>query len=146
MSEYVIHGGKSLSGELTASGNKNAILPMLAATLLTDEEVVLENVPEIRDVAGMLEILAHLGADVSRSPNQVTIRAANLSDGEVPVALCEKIRTSFLVAAPLLYRLGHARLYPPGGDQIGRRRLDSHFYGLRGVASRRRCSSSTSRA
>jgi UDP-N-acetylglucosamine 1-carboxyvinyltransferase len=135
MSEYVIHGGKALSGELTASGNKNAILPMLAATLLTDEEVVLENVPDIRDVGGMLEILSHLGADVSRSPNQVTIRAANLSDGEVPFELCEKIRTSFLVAAPLLYRLGRARLHPPGGDQIGRRRLDSHFYGLRSLGA-----------
>jgi UDP-N-acetylglucosamine 1-carboxyvinyltransferase len=135
MGQFVIHGGKPLSGEIRASGNKNAILPMLAAALLTDEEVVLQNVPEIRDVASMLEILSHVGADVERTGDQVVIRAANLHAGEIPYELCERIRTSFLTVAPLLYRNGRVKLHPPGGDQIGRRRLDSHFYGLRGLGA-----------
>jgi len=133
MSRFVVHGGKPLSGEIRASGNKNAVLPMLAATLLTDEEVVLENVPEIRDVASMLEILDFLGADISRSEGEVRVRAANLSGDDIPHALCEKTRTSVLIVAPLLHRLGRVKMHPPGGDQIGRRRLDSHFYGLRGL-------------
>ena len=135
MSRFVIRGGTPVSGEITASGNKNAVLPMLAAALLTDEEVVLENVPDLRDVASMLEIAAHLGADVSREADRVRIRAADLATDEVPAALCELTRTSFLFAGPLLARLGRARLHPPGGDQIGRRRLDSHFYGLRGLGA-----------
>jgi UDP-N-acetylglucosamine 1-carboxyvinyltransferase len=135
MGQFVIHGGRPLSGEIRASGNKNAILPMLAAALLTDEEVVLQNVPQIRDVASMLEILSHVGADVERTGDQIVIRAANLHAGEIPYELCERIRTSFLTVAPLLYRNGRVKLHPPGGDQIGRRRLDSHFYGLRGLGA-----------
>jgi UDP-N-acetylglucosamine 1-carboxyvinyltransferase len=135
MSQFVIHGGKPLSGEIEASGNKNAVLPMIAASLLSDEEVVLHNVPEIRDVATMLEILAHLGAEISREGDCLRICAANLHETEIPFELCEKIRTSFLVVAPLLHRMGRARLHPPGGDQIGRRRLDAHFYGLRGLGA-----------
>jgi UDP-N-acetylglucosamine 1-carboxyvinyltransferase len=135
MSQFVIEGGKPLSGEITASGNKNAVLPMIAACLLTDEEVVLENVPEIRDVASMLDILEHLGAQVSRSGNRLSVRAADLRTSEIPYELCERIRTSFLMVAPLLHRTGRAHLHPPGGDQIGRRRLDAHFYGLRGLGA-----------
>jgi UDP-N-acetylglucosamine 1-carboxyvinyltransferase len=135
MSQFVIHGGKPLSGEIEASGNKNAVLPMIAASLLSDEEVVLHNVPEIRDVATMLEILAHLGAEISREGDCLRICAANLHETEIRFELCEKIRTSFLVVAPLLHRMGRARLHPPGGDQIGRRRLDAHFYGLRGLGA-----------
>ena len=131
MSKFVIHGGTPLRGEIEASGNKNAILPMIAAALLTDEAVTLENVPAIRDVTAMLEILAGLGAEVSRSASTVTIRAASLSGGEVPRALCERVRTSFLLVGPLLVRLGRAKVHAPGGDAIGRRRLDAHFYGLR---------------
>jgi len=135
MSQFVIRGGTPLCGEIRASGNKNAVLPMIAAALLTDEEVVLENVPEIRDVESMLEILSHVGADISRTGDELVIRAANLSHSEIPLELCERIRTSFLTVAPLLHRLGRARLHRPGGDQIGRRRLDSHFYGLRGLGA-----------
>jgi len=135
MSRFIVHGGKPLVGEVTASGNKNAVLPMIAAAMLSEEEVVLENVPEIRDVASMLEILDYLGADVSRSPGRVSIRAANLSVDEIPYELCERIRTSILLVAPLLHRLGRVTMHPPGGDQIGRRRLDSHFYGLRGLGA-----------
>jgi UDP-N-acetylglucosamine 1-carboxyvinyltransferase len=131
MSRFVIRGGKPLSGEVRISGNKNAVLPMIAASLLTHEEVVLENVPDIRDVDSMLEIAAHLGVEISREGATLRLRAARIEQDEVPWELCEKTRTSFLFAAPLLHRVGRAKVYPPGGDLIGRRRLDAHFYGLR---------------
>ena len=131
MSRFVIHGGRPLQGEIRASGSKNAVLPMIAAALLTDEEVVLENAPSIRDVDVMLEIAGQLGADVSRVGDRIAIRAANLEEQTLPADLCERVRTSVLFVAPLLYRLGRAKLHPPGGDGIGRRRLDPHFYGLR---------------
>ncbi len=127
----MIHGGRALEGEIRASGSKNAVLPMIAAALLTEEEVVLENVPSIRDVDVMLEIAGNAGAEVSRSGDRVTIRGANLVDAPLPSELCERVRTSILFVAPLLHRLGRAKLHPPGGDGIGRRRLDTHFYGLR---------------
>lgn len=114
-----------------ASGSKNAVLPMIAAALLTEEEVVLENVPSIRDVDVMLEIAGSIGAEVSRLEDRVTIRGANLTDAPLPAELCERVRTSVLFVAPLMHRLGRAKLHPPGGDGIGRRRLDTHFYGLR---------------
>lgn len=131
MSRFVIHGGRPLQGEIRASGSKNAVLPMIAAALLTEEEVVLENVPSIRDVDVMLEIAGQIGAEVSRLDDRVTIKGANLTDAPLPSELCEKVRTSVLFVAPLLHRLGRAKLHPPGGDGIGRRRLDTHFYGLR---------------
>jgi len=131
LSRFVIHGGRPLQGEIVASGSKNAVLPMIAAALLTEEEVVLENVPSIRDVDVMLEIAGEIGAEVSRFEDRVTIRGANLTDAPLPAELCERVRTSVLFVAPLLHRLGRAKLHPPGGDGIGRRRLDTHFYGLR---------------
>ena len=127
----MIHGGRPLQGEIRASGSKNAVLPMIAAALLTEEEVVLENVPSIRDVDVMLEIAGQIGAEVSRLGDRVTIRGANLTDAPLPADLCERVRTSVLFVAPLIHRLGRAKLHPPGGDGIGRRRLDTHFYGLR---------------
>jgi UDP-N-acetylglucosamine 1-carboxyvinyltransferase len=133
MSRFVIRGGQQLSGELRASGNKNAVLPMLAACLLTDEEVVLENVPAIRDVDSMLEILSSLGASVSRDGGRVSVRAADIRETAFPQELGERIRTSVLLVAPLLSRTGEVRIGEPGGDMIGRRRLDSHFYGLRAL-------------
>lgn len=133
MSRFVIRGGQRLGGELTASGNKNAVLPMLAACLLTDEEMVLENVPGIRDVDAMLEILVHLGAEVTREDSRVSVRAANIRENEIPRELGEKIRTSVLMVGPLLSRTGQVRVSAPGGDMIGRRRLDAHFYGLQGL-------------
>ncbi len=131
MSRFVIRGGRPLSGEIRVSGNKNAVLPMIAASLLTSDEVVLTNVPDIRDVASMLEIASHLGVEVSRDGPELRLRAARIDVDEIPWELCEKTRTSFLFVAPLLHRVGRARVYPPGGDLIGRRRLDAHFYGLR---------------
>ena len=136
MSRFVIHGGRPLQGEIRASGSKNAGLPMIAAALLTEEEVVLENVPSIRDVDVMLEIAGQIGAEVSRLDDRVTIKGANLTDAPLPAELCEKVRTSVLFVAPLLHRLGRAKLHPPGGDGIGRRRLDTHFYGLRQLGVR----------
>jgi UDP-N-acetylglucosamine 1-carboxyvinyltransferase len=131
MSRFVIRGGRPLSGEVRISGNKNAVLPMIAAALLTRDEVVLENVPDIRDVDSMLEIAAHLGVEIEREGSTLRLRAARIEQDEVPWELCEKTRTSFLFVAPLLHRVGRAKVYPPGGDLIGRRRLDAHFYGLR---------------
>ena len=131
MSRFVIRGGRPLEGEIRASGSKNAVLPMIAAALLSEDEVVLENVPSIRDVDVMLEIAGQLGAEVSRLGDRIAIRAANLEHQELPAELCERVRTSVLFVAPLLHRLGRAKLHPPGGDGIGRRRLDPHFYGLR---------------
>ncbi len=133
MSRFVIRGGQRLGGEITASGNKNAVLPMLAACLLTDEEVVLENVPGIRDVDSMLDILAYLGAEIARDGSTVRVRAANIRENEIPRELGEKIRTSVLMVGPLLSRTGQVRVSAPGGDMIGRRRLDAHFYGLQGL-------------
>ncbi|MFT5442746.1 MAG: UDP-N-acetylglucosamine 1-carboxyvinyltransferase [Myxococcota bacterium] len=130
MSKFVIHGGRPIKGHVRVSGNKNASLPMIAAALLTDEEVVLENVPTIRDVASMLEIASYLGADVSREGHTVRIRATEIVTHEIPWELCEKNRTSFLFVAPLLHRVREAQVHQPGGDMIGRRRLDAHFYGL----------------
>ncbi len=136
MSRFIIRGGQRLSGEITASGNKNAVLPMLAACLLTDQEVVLENVPKIRDVDAMLDILAHLGAEIAREDGTVRVQAANIRVNEIPRELGEKIRTSVLMVGPLLSRTGQVQVSAPGGDLIGRRRLDAHFYGLRGLGVR----------
>ena len=131
MSFLRVQGGRPIGGEMTASGNKNAALPMIAATLLTDEEVVLENLPAIRDVAAMLEILVYLGARVERGEKSAAICCRGVSRGEIPWELCERTRTSFLMVAPLLSRCQRVQVHPPGGDAIGRRRLDPHFYGLR---------------
>jgi UDP-N-acetylglucosamine 1-carboxyvinyltransferase len=133
MSRFVIRGGQPLVGELTASGNKNAVLPMLAACLLTDEEIVLDNVPAIRDVDSMLEILSTLGARVERDGSRVKVCAADIRETEIPRELGERVRTSVLMVAPLLSRTGEVRIGAPGGDTIGRRRLDAHFYGLRAL-------------
>ncbi len=130
---FVIEGGIPLTGEITASGNKNAVLPMLAACLLTEQEVVLENVPDIVDVTVMLELLTAIGAKVEREGPLVRVTAANVKAKALPEQLCHRLRTSFLFAAPLLHRCGRAKLFPPGGDMIGRRRLDAHFYGLRSM-------------
>ena len=116
MARFLIRGGRPLEGEVRVSGNKNAALPMLAATLLTDEEVVLENVPDIRDVRAMLEILDHLGAEVSFEAGTARVRAAEVRREDVPRALCERVRTSILFAGPLLHRRGRARLAAGGGE------------------------------
>jgi UDP-N-acetylglucosamine 1-carboxyvinyltransferase len=128
---FVIEGSQPLKGRITAAGNKNGALPILAACLLTDQPVTLENVPRIRDVETMAELLAHLGAEVEwTGQNHVRVHAAEISTNEVDEELASRIRASFLLAGPLLARVGRASVPPPGGDVIGRRRLDPHIHAL----------------
>ena len=126
---FVIEGGRPLNGRVRAAGNKNGALPILAACLLTAEPVTLRNVPRIRDVETMVELLEDLGADTEwTGPNEVRVDAGGVSKTEVDAGLATRIRASFLVAGPLLARFGRATLPPPGGDVIGRRRLDVHVH------------------
>lgn len=138
MRSLIINGTSRIGGTVEVGGNKNAVLPMIAATLLTDDDVVLRNVPEITDVDMMLKILSALGASVDRNGTTVRVNASGVTRNEIPKAMCSALRTSFLFAGPLAARCGSSVLYPPGGDVIGRRRLDSHFYGLKklGIALR----------
>ena len=131
MEKFVIEGGIPLRGEVTPSGNKNAALPLLAACLLTEEPVVLHNLPRIRDVSDMRRLVESLGAQVedlgedSWRVTARTVRPADLDPG-----LCRNIRASILLAGPMIARSGELRLSPPGGDVIGRRRLDTHILAL----------------
>ena len=126
---FVIEGSHSLNGTIRAAGNKNGALPILAATLLTTEPVVLENVPRISDVETMIELLADLGADIGwTGPNEVRVHTANVAKSSPDPRLCSRMRASFLLAGPLLSRFGSATMAPPGGDVIGRRRLDPHIH------------------
>jgi UDP-N-acetylglucosamine 1-carboxyvinyltransferase len=129
---FVIEGARPLNGRVAAAGNKNAALPILAACLLTSDPVVLENVPRIRDVETMLELLADLGVSVEwLGEKEVRIQAADLSKVELDEDLSRQARAPILLAGPLLARCGRARVPPPGGDVIGRRRLDTHIDALR---------------
>ena len=130
MARLVIRGGRKIGGAFRPLGNKNAALPMLAACVLTDEPVVLDNVPRILDVENMLKLLADLGVAVARKGHSVELCARGLEKTELDRALCAKVRGSILLAGPLPARRGSATLYAPGGDVIGRRRLDTHFEGL----------------
>ena len=131
METFVIEGGIPLSGRVSAAGNKNGALPILAATLMATEPVVLGNIPRIRDVETMLALLANIGADVEwTGPNQVRVDSSDAGNPELDPELCSQIRASFLLAAPLLARLRRASVPPPGGDVIGRRRLDPHIHAL----------------
>src|SRR5579884_3284775 len=126
---FVIEGSRPLTGTIRASGNKNGALPILAATLLADGPVTLTNVPRIRDVDTMLELLADLGADAAwTGANEVRVDARSAAKSAPEEGLCRKIRASFLLAGPLLARFGRATMPPPGGDVIGRRRLDPHIH------------------
>ena len=124
----MIKGGEPLSGEIVAAGNKNAALPILAACLLTDEELVLTNVPRIRDTETQIAVLEQLGVKAKWSEsNELRLEADTVSSTAPDAALSERIRASFLLAGPLLARFGEATMPPPGGDFIGRRRLDPHL-------------------
>jgi UDP-N-acetylglucosamine 1-carboxyvinyltransferase len=137
MEKFVIEGGVPLSGTIVPAGNKNAALPLLAAALLTEEEVVLHNVPRIRDTEALMDLMRGLGASVEREgDHSVRIRAGGPLRTEVDPELSERIRASFLVAGPLLARFGHALMPPPGGDVIGRRRLDPHLDAFRALGAR----------
>jgi UDP-N-acetylglucosamine 1-carboxyvinyltransferase len=137
MEKFVIEGGVPLSGEIVAAGNKNAALPILAACLLTEEELVISNVPKIRDVEAMLVLLERLGVKVEwRGENEVSLQADTVNGTEVDEEASNRIRASFLAAGPLLARFGEAKMPPPGGDTIGRRRLDAHLDAFRDLGAK----------
>ncbi|MCK4449616.1 MAG: UDP-N-acetylglucosamine 1-carboxyvinyltransferase, partial [Anaerolineae bacterium] len=134
MEKFVIEGGRPLSGVVVPSGNKNGALALLAATLLTDQKVVLKNVPRIKDVKTMLAIMADIGVDIEWSgENEVTVQAQDLTTTRLDANLCREIRASMLLAGPMLARCGHIYLPLPGGDVIGRRRVDTHLAALRAL-------------
>jgi UDP-N-acetylglucosamine 1-carboxyvinyltransferase len=136
MEKFIIDGGTPLEGTIVPAGNKNAALPALTACLLTREEVVLRNIPRIRDVEAMLELLRRLDVKVEwREDNVVALQADELSHSDVDRDWAERIRASFLLAGPLLARRGRADMPPPGGDVIGRRRLDPHLDAFRALGA-----------
>jgi UDP-N-acetylglucosamine 1-carboxyvinyltransferase len=137
MGEYHINGGVPLNGTIKVSGNKNAALPCIAAALLTDEPVILKNIPDIEDVHVMLEVFNALGGEVETlAPNTLKLRLLNIKTAEIPQEQAKKIRASILFAGSLLARSGKVILPPPGGDVIGRRRLDTHFLVLTELGSK----------
>ncbi len=137
MYEYHIEGGFPVKGTVKASGNKNAALPCIAATILTDKPVILHNLPEIEDVQVMLEIVESLGGSVRKiGTNSYELTTSNILRTDIAAQHSKKIRASILFAGPLLSRAGKAVLPPPGGDVIGRRRLDTHFLALTELGAR----------
>ena len=131
MPKFFVEGGHRLQGTIRPAGNKNAALPMVAATLLTEEEVVLENVPAIRDVKTLIDLLQSLGAEATwTGPNEVTVNARNVGRTPTDSSAAARIRASILLAGPMVARVGAMQLPPPGGDVIGRRRMDTHFLAL----------------
>jgi UDP-N-acetylglucosamine 1-carboxyvinyltransferase len=132
MSELKIEGGTPISGVLNTPGNKNAALPMIAATVLTSQSVTLRNVPIIKDVLTMLNILKDIGASVviDKKQHTVTVKADNINKNTLSEVLCKDARSSILFAGPMAARFGEVNLHPPGGDVIGKRRLDTHLDGL----------------
>lgn len=137
MSRFVIEGGHALSGTIRPGGNKNEALPCIAAALLTDEPVILDNVPRIRDVDVLLEVLRRLGADVEElgSRNRIRIHCRQITTVQPDHELCAQLRASILLMGPILARAGEVVLPPPGGDVIGRRRLDTHFLGFEALGA-----------
>ncbi|MBA2764576.1 MAG: UDP-N-acetylglucosamine 1-carboxyvinyltransferase [Thermoleophilaceae bacterium] len=136
MEKFLIQGGSPLSGTIAPSGNKNAALPVLAAALLTEEEVVLRNIPRIRDVEAMIELLVDLGVRVEwRGDSVIALNAADVRKTDLETSIASRIRASFLTAGPLLARFGEATMPPPGGDVIGRRRLDPHLDAFRALGA-----------
>src|SRR5262245_40023468 len=129
--QYIVEGGHKLRGAIEPSGNKNSALPIIAAALLTDQPVTLENVPRIRDTETLVELIRSVGASAEwRGRNRLAVHAKQIRAADLDPDLCARIRASILLAAPLLARCGELTLPPPGGDVIGRRRLDTHFLAL----------------
>jgi len=137
MERFIIQGGKALQGEVTPSGNKNAALPLLAATILTTEPVILHNLPEINDVKTMRSLLESIGVEITHLDNHSwKLHAKDIQSSNLEPGLCAKIRASVLLAGPLIARTGRLILPPPGGDVIGRRRLDTHILALEALGVR----------
>lgn len=130
--QFVIEGGHALSGTITASGNKNAALKMIPACLLTEEPVILHNVPNIGDVRTLIEIMRRLGVEVNWiGDGSLRVRGRAVTTTDVDAALAQKLRASIMLAGPMLARFGRVNLPSPGGDNIGERRLDMHVFALR---------------
>lgn len=131
MEKFTVVGGIPLHGEVTPSGNKNAALPLIAACLLTEEPVILKNVPDIQDVRTMVKLIKSLGVEIDqKNPNELIIQAKKISPTDLDPDLCRKIRASILLAGPMVAKTGLLQLPPPGGDVIGRRRVDTHMLAL----------------
>src|SRR5262249_3666200 len=129
--QFVVEGGRRLSGSIEPAGNKNAALPIIAASLLTEHPVTPTNVPRIRDTETLVELVRSVGASAEWSErNTLHIHARQVRTDDLDPRLCARIRASILLAGPLLARRGHVVLPPPGGDVIGRRRVDTHFLAL----------------
>ncbi|MGD8402110.1 MAG: UDP-N-acetylglucosamine 1-carboxyvinyltransferase [Anaerolineales bacterium] len=136
MEKFIIEGGIPLEGDVTPSGNKNAALPILAACLLTDEPVILHNVPEIRDIIDMRTLLESLGVQADKlDENSWRFTARDIQAGDLDPDMCRRIRASILLAGPMLARAGELHIPPPGGDVIGRRRLDTHILALKALGA-----------
>jgi UDP-N-acetylglucosamine 1-carboxyvinyltransferase len=134
MDKFVIEGGVPLQGEVTPAGNKNAALPLVAAALLTDEPIILRNIPQIQDMGVMRKLIQSLGVQIEELDTTAwRITARDLRPADLNPDLCRRIRASILVAGPLAARIGEFKLPPPGGDVIGRRRLDTHILALRAL-------------
>ncbi len=137
MEQFIIQGGIPLSGVVQPSGNKNAALPMLAACLLTEEPVQLNNMPDIKDVDSMRLLLESMGASIQDiGNNSIIVHAKNIHSTDFDPDVCRQIRASILLAGPALARCGELTLYPPGGDVIGRRRVDTHFLAFRALGAK----------
>jgi len=136
MAKFLIEGNHPLNGEVTPSGNKNAALPMLAACTLTEEPIILHNVPEINDVKAMRDLLESLGVKIENlGNNTLKIEAKEVRPADLDPDLCRKIRASILLAGPMIARAGELKLPPPGGDVIGRRRVDTHLLALESLGA-----------
>jgi len=134
MDKLIVHGGSTLKGSINISGAKNASLPILAAALLTEDDVIIRRVPDVSDTNYMIQILSALGAEVERSSGTVRINAANIV-ADAPYELVRKMRASICVMGPLLTRLGKAKVSLPGGCVIGDRPVDLHLKGLRAIGA-----------
>ncbi|MDP9373234.1 MAG: UDP-N-acetylglucosamine 1-carboxyvinyltransferase [Chloroflexota bacterium] len=133
---FLVEGGHRLAGTIRAAGNKNAALPILAATLLTDEPVTLKNLPRIGDVEVLLTILERIGVQITEhGPHEITVQARDITGARLDPQLCRQIRASILLAGPMVSRLGEVQLGAPGGDSIGRRRVDTHFLALQALGA-----------
>jgi UDP-N-acetylglucosamine 1-carboxyvinyltransferase len=134
---FIVEGGRPLAGSIRPSGNKNAALPILAASLLTEHPVLLDNVPRIADIETLVDLIRSVGAEVEwTGAHALRIHAREVRASTLDPALCARIRASILLAGPLLARCGEVRLPPPGGDVIGRRRIDTHFLALAQLGAR----------
>lgn len=136
MAKFLVQGGVALKGEIEPAGNKNEALPVLAAALLSREAVRFTNAPGIGDVDTLYRLLQTCGAEVEEGDHSVTIQARHIARTDLPFDLCHRIRGSILLLAPLLSRCGRVRLPLPGGDRIGRRRIDTHLLGLQAMGAR----------